>query len=260
MFRLIKWYLDLVTDEGAAVILYAASLEWARLQRRYASVFLSRPDPAAPPREAATWSDVVLPEEQGNILRFRHSVLGVKGEWHREAAPIEERLLHDDTGSLHWSCRQPNASVHLDLGGEALSGRGYVECLEMTYPPWALPFRSLRWGRFTSPAESIVWIHWSGGSPRQWVRRNGVAEPGAVVEDSGVTCLSGGRRLTLLPGRALCDRRALQVVSRGLPAMDWLLVGPIRHLREIKRLDRAVLCHGELPVSRGWVIHEVVTW
>lgn len=258
MFRLTKWYLDLVTDQGTALIAYAASLEWAGFSLQFASTLLARP--GATPIEATAWSHVVLPEATDDAIRFRHERLRLAGEWRRVAAPIDATLLDDDAGRLHWACLMPSARATVTLDGETLEGRGYAECLTMTRLPWTLPFDRLRWGRCTTPAHALVWIGWSGATSRQWVWLDGVAEAGARLDDEGVHGLSRGRELYFQPGRELCDRRALQVISRHLPAVDTLLTGPIRDLRETKRLDRGVLTSEDGSAEDGWAIHEVVAW
>jgi hypothetical protein len=258
MFRLTKWYLDLVTDDGTALIAYAASLEWAGVSVHFASTLLARPN--ASPVDATAWSRVVLPDAGDETISFRHDALRFEGEWRRASAPIEATLLDDDSGRLHWSCLMPSAEATASFAGETLTGRGYAERLTMTRLPWTLPFNRLRWGRFGTPAHALVWIGWSGATSRQWVWLDGVPEPGAALSDDGVRGLSEGRELQFRPGRVLCDRRALQVISRQLTAVDTLLAGPIRDLRETKRLDRGVLSCRDEPTEEGWAIHEVVSW
>ena len=58
-----------------------------------------------------------------------------------------------------------------DLG--LRSGLGYAERLVLTIPPWKLPIETLRWGRFLSPSDWIVWIDWQGEHPQTIVYRNG---------------------------------------------------------------------------------------
>lgn len=258
MFCLTKWYLDLVTDEGAALIAYAASLEWAGVRVQFASTLLSRAGRI--PIEATAWSQVVLPVLDGKTIRFDHDALHLSGEWQREAAPIEANLLDDNAGRLHWDCLMPSAAATVILDGETLTGRGYAERLTMTRLPWALPFSHLRWGRFLSPSRALVWIDWSGGTSHRWVWLDGIPEPNALLDEAGVRNLSAGCTLRFTSGRELCDRRALQVISRHLPSLDTLLVGPVRNLRERKRLDRGTLDRDGAPSEEGWAIHEVVSW
>lgn len=258
MFQLTKWYLDLATDQGTAVIIYAAFLRWGRLRVHYASTLMVAP--FGPLDERVAWTGVAPPREHEGALRISHAGLRLVGEWRAEAAPIEATLLDNASGQLRWTCVQPSATATLELAGQAFTGRGYAECLRMTCLPWALPFRTLRWGRFNSPGHSVVWIGWSGGEVRQWIWVDGQNEPLATLSADEIGNLNDGQRLSLVPERELCDRHALRVISRRLPALDPLLIGPIRNLRETKRLARGILYRSSEPVSQGWVIHEVVTW
>lgn len=258
MLHLTKWYLDVVTPEGTALIAYAASLRWGGLHVEFASTLVARPDSA--PREETAWTGVRLPEADEGGLTFRHDTLGVEGRWHPGATRVAETLLDDEVGRLHWDCVLPSGAATVQVRGETLAGRGYAECLTMTRPPGSLPLRTLRWGRFASASHALVWIGWEGGEPRRWVWLDGVPQPGAVIGDGGVHGLDGGIALRLAPGRELCDRRALKVLSRRLPALDALPIGPLGGLREIKRLDRGRLGPVRGGEDEGWAIHERVTW
>lgn len=259
MFRLTKWYLDLVTDRGTVLIAYVASLEWAGPSVEFASTFLARPGSA--PEEHRIWSAVRPPDLDQTALRFRHDGLGFAGEWRRQAPAVEATLLDDAMGRLHWACHFPSAIATVELRGERLNGRGYAECLTLTRPPWTLPLNQLRWGRWTAAAGSLVWIGWSGrGPPRQWVWLDGIPEPEAILGEDVIAGLSGGRELGLTPMWELCDRRALEVLSRKLPALETLIPGPVGNLRETKRLDRGALRGSGGPGDEGWVIREVVSW
>lgn len=258
MLNLTKWYLDLVTPGGTALIVYAASLRWGALQVNYASTLLARPDEAA--LEETAWSGVRLPRSADDGVTLRHDGLGLEGRWLATAPPVAATLLDDDAGRLRWDCFVPSAEARVRLGDEVLEGRGYVECLAMTRPPWSLPLRTLRWGRFATVSHALVWIAWDDGAAYRWVWLDGVRQPSPRVGAGGVSGLTGGRELLLTPGRELCDRRALQVLSRRMPALDALLVGPIKELREAKRLDRGTLMRGDVVEDEGWAIHEVVTW
>ena len=44
MFRLHKWYLDVVSETGDVLILYAGTVEWGRVAFEYASVLQSSDD------------------------------------------------------------------------------------------------------------------------------------------------------------------------------------------------------------------------
>ena len=258
MFRLTKWYLDLVTDQGTLLIAYAASLEWAGLRMQFASTLVARPYEA--PSEETTIADVALPALQGDLLTWHHDGLGIAGTWQGTVPPVRATLLDDPGGQLEWTCHLPGAEVAVTLHGEGLNGRGYAECLAMTRRPWALPLNHLRWGRYVSADHTVAWIEWRGGEPRQWIWLDGSAEPDASIQDFRVEGLGGGHELRLEPIREICDRRGLQVLSRHLPSLSPALLGPMADLRETKRLDRGILLRDGVATDQGWVIHEVVTW
>lgn len=258
MLSLTKWYLDVVTVRGTALIAYAASLRWGAVHVGFASTLVSRPDGRA--EEKGAWSGGALPEEGPGEIRFRHDGLELEGRWRGTSPPVGATLHEDERGRLRWDCLLPSAAGEVRLGGEDLEGQGYVERLTMTVPPWSLPLDTLRWGRFASPTHALVWISWDGGPPRRWAWLDGAAQADPAVGEHGVAGLEGDRRLTLEPVREMCDRRALQVLSRRLPALDAVPLGPLRDLRETKRLARATLRRGGRLEDEGWAIHELVSW
>ena len=139
------------------------------------------------------------------------------------------------------------------------SGLGYVEFLEMTIPPWELPIRTLRWGRFTSSSDWVTWIDWQGDSSRRIVYMNGEMIPCSKIEDDRLEADDGTR---LLMDRSLVLRdgplgtTALSAVSgirRMFPAR--LLQMAECRWRSRSRLERK----GKTPVE-GWAIHEKVSW
>ena len=258
MLNLSKWYLDVVTDEGTVLVAYALSIKWAALRVEGASFLLA--DPGSEPRERRVWSHVRAPSQNGDSLRFCHEDLRIDGEWRRSASAIDASLLDDESGRLSWACAAPCADATVRLDGRTLVGKGYAECLTMTQMPWTLPLRHLRWGRFTGESHSAVWIAWRGGPPRQWVWLDGVPQPTAEADDSGVAGLSGGQDLRLAPIRDICDRRSLRALFSHAPALESGLAGPLRNLRDAKRLARGTLVRDGATVDQGWTIHEVVTW
>lgn len=261
MFRLAKWYLDLVAEDGTALITYAASLRWGAIRLQYASTFLSRPGTA--PIERSQYTRVQLPDDTGDVVHLSLPGLGLTGEWHRTAAPIRATLLAEASGAVQWDCLLPGAQASVELNGEALTGAGYAERLTLTCPPWSLPFRRLRWGRFAGATHALVWIDWDHDPARRWVWLDGQPQAEAVPTVEGVTRLhdaGGEASIRLTPERVLCERRALQVIAHRWPALGALPLGPLRDLHETKRLARGSLHGGDGLLETGWVIHEEVAW
>jgi hypothetical protein len=258
MFQLAKWYLDLVTDEGIALVGYAARLRWGALRLRYAS--LLRSEPGSPATE-----DVSLrgtePALEGDILTWRHGPLGVDGRWERQAPPIAAHLASLPSGDIHWHCLVPNAQVTLRLGDRTLAGRGYAERLELTLPPHELPFRTLHWGRHLSGQHALVWITWEGRTaPASWIWLDGALQPSARLSQGGITGLPGGLELCFDPPRTLRGRSVLTELARPLPALLDRVVGPVARMHERKLLARSALIQDGAPLDRGWAIHEEVRW
>ncbi len=71
------------------------------------------------------------------------------------AAP---QVFASDAGTVEWHCLMPRARVRIGKR----SGLRYAEHLNITVAPWKLPIRTLRWGRFATPSDWIVWIDWQG--------------------------------------------------------------------------------------------------
>ena len=258
MFLLTKWYLDLVTDQGAALIVYASTLEWAALRVRYASTLVvSATGDCA---ERSVWSGVSMPTIDGSTVRFEHQGLRFSGQWKRDVEPLRTTMLDGPDGRLDWWCLTPNGSASVSFGDQHMTGRGYAECITMSCAPWTLPLRQLRWGRYTSQSHSVVWIDWRGGPPRRWFWFDGVEQNDAVLEADRVSGLCNSFAIRMEPVGVLRDRRALQALSAELPALETLPIGRLKDLHEVKRLARGELWHDGAQVDEGWIIDELVTW
>jgi len=258
MFLLHKWYLDVVTDQGAAAIFYAARLQWGPVRTRYASALYAAPGDA--PREQATRRQIEWPREDNDILTWHSRPLGVLGRWRRDAAPIERVLADDPAAAIHWTCHMPRARVSVQAGDASLEGLGYVESLRLTVPPWKLPFRTLRWGRHVSSRHSVVWIEWTGAEARRWVWLDGVLQPAATLADAGLSGLEGGSALRLEPCRGLRDSPVLSTIGGPLPVLARRLAGPLGRMHESKRLARSAIVSNGRQLDQGWTVHEEVTW
>jgi hypothetical protein len=257
-FLLSKSYLDVVTAEGAVVILYAARLRWGRLRAGYAAMLHDAPGGVR--RERATIRRVERPRLHGDDLTWENTALGVRGMWRRAAPPIRRNLLRNATGAIQWACHMPLARATVRCGDAVLSGLGYVESLRLSIPPWSVPFHTLRWGHHASDDRSLVWIAWTGRESRRWIWLDGEEQPDADVTGDGIRGLSRGAALHIEAGRVVRDRRVLAAIGQVLPALGRRLAGPLARLREIKRLDRSTVSGAAATAEGGWSLHEVVTW
>jgi hypothetical protein len=257
VFRLSKWYLDVVSADGTAFIGYAARLAWGPVRVRYRAYLLRRPDGARVARHTLAPTRDPL-RQAGGRVSWRCGRLDVEGVWSPTAASLRRRLYSDPSGAVDWNCVAPAARVRVRVGRELLEGWGYAELLEMTVRPWDLPLDELRWGRFVGPGGALVWVDWRGPSPRRLVLLDGVEQPGGEVEDSVVTC-GDTTELWLAPPRSLRSGPILDVVA-AVPFLARAV--PDRLLRgwESKWLSRGILRLEDEPAREGWAIHEVVRW
>ena len=258
MFQLSKWYLDLVTPDGVAVICYSARLRWGALHLRLASILVDAPGAAA--EEATTIRAVERPTIGGEELRWRSGPLDVEGTWHRRHPGFRVTLYRDRAHAFRWACRMPLAAAEVRWGTRRYAGPGYVETLTMTGSPTHLPFRRLRWGRHLSAEHAVVWIEWAEGVAERWVWRDGVRQPGAGSTDGRTIRLAEGSELRLGPSRDIRDQLVLPGLGAILPDLLTRVTGSLRSLREHRVVSRSTLSQDGRPPDEGWAVHEEVTW
>jgi len=252
-FSLVKWYMDCVTDLGDAAILYCAHLRWRGLPVTYSS-FLSVDGRLV--KSHSSMARYQLSSADGQIL-VDLPRLGVSGRWEASAAPFQRTVYEEVSGAVQWNCLQPRASVHLRIGDRELTGLGYAECLTVTLPPWQLPMRQLRWGRFVSPEDSLAWIDWQGSYSTNFAVHNGISCETLSVSDSEVAMRHATLRMEeSFPLRA---GRLGSTILPAAPALGKLLPRSLAIIEEHKWRSRGILTANDRS-SAGWVIHEVVHW
>jgi hypothetical protein len=255
VFLLEKWYGDVVTNHAAGVggaILYAARLRWGPLRVGYGATLTFG---AGTPRTESRVRRVAMPTIDASAATWRNTALDVEATWCRDAEPIAARLVDGADGSIQWTCHMPRARARVRRGAVTVLGLGYVEQLRLTIPPARWPFRggTLRWGRYLSPAHTLIWIAWTGRDPRRWVWLDGVPQP-------DLDTLDGGQRLVLHERHAIRDEPLLTTIGIPLPELARRLSRTLGAARECKHLSRASLMNGAGATDTGWAIHEEVQW
>lgn len=238
------------------VIGHWASLAWRGLGFSWQSVVLC--EPGKPPRRRTSVSPSPPPERREVGLEWNASTLPCSFRAGPLPAAVELRLLDSPEGFVDWRCEAPAAPMFVDFGGHSpILGRGYAERLSMTIPPWRLPIRELRWGRWHAAEAlgSIVWIEWRGPEPRTWVLRDGVAVEAGMVGDSEVS--GDGFHLTLADPRDL-EAGALDALFRSIPALRSMVPKPILAMRERRWQSSGTLSSSDAPRVAGEAIHERV--
>jgi len=263
-FELIKWYIDVVDQQGRSAIGYWTSLRWGPLALRWEALSLHQPG-----REAQHRSGRGAAESPGRVggtdldgrageIAWNSRTLGCEVRCRPWSAAHHATLLHNDAGQVNWTCESPAATVSFSVSaargaGEPpmlVVGDGYAEQLTLTLAPWKLPISELRWGRWScsSSRRSLVWIDWRGASPLTLVLDNGAPTADARVEDDHVRI--DGRDLVLTGTRTLHARRLGDMALGGVAAT----LSPSWRALE----DRKWLSRGMLGGETGWAIHETV--
>jgi hypothetical protein len=256
-FQLVKWYADCVSDDGDVFIGYAAELRWRALRLHYASVLECGRNQEA--RSRFSLLENPAPEEQGDTVGWRVPALGISGAWRALAPSLRQVLLSTAAGTVEWHCLRPCARADVRTRAKRLCGFGYLERLNLTLPPWRLPIRELRWGRFLSDSDSLVWIDWRGSHAVQSVFHNGAAVAAGRVEDDGLS-LANGAVLSYQESFPLRAGALGDTVLAALPRVRSLLPARILQLRESKWCSLATLRIPPDREIRGWAIHECVEW
>ena len=257
MFVLTKWYLDLVTDDGTAVVGYWARLRWGPIRLGYVALLRSAPGRAPEERASARRSDP--PHEDDDLISWHCAPLRLTAAWRRESPSLGATLLDNADGQIRWSCSMPRAQAMVEWDGVTHEGRGYAELLQLTIPPHRLPFRTLRWGHHGSDRHAVVWIDWQGDSSRRWVWLDGAEQPGATMTATGLE-LEDGRAVRFTESRDLQRRPVAAALSPVAPVVRRWLMGSLGGMREHKQVSRSALTSadgGELDA--GWAVHEEVT-
>ena len=252
-FSLVKWYMDCVTDSGETAIVYCADLNWRGIGASYSSVLLA--DGNTVTTDSSMRSHHLVTNNQQIIVDLPR--LKVKGTWNATAPPVQHTIYEDARGSVLWNCLQPGSSVQVTVGDRELSGLGYAECLTLTLPPWQLPLRQLRWGRFVSPQDSLAWIDWQGPYSTRIAVHNGRKSEAVSISDTEVVLDDATLRMDQT--HSLRSGRLGETVLSGAPILRRLLPSSLSEIEEKKWRSRGTLDTPDHQ-SRGWVIHEVVDW
>lgn len=215
-FLLTKSYLDCVAESGDAVILNVVDLQWNGLAFHYGSLLTSLHGKVA---SASSLHGSASPTLDGGIITLHQPGLGIEGTWEALRTPVRRTVFQNAEGFIDWHCLQPMAQVELHLrGGVKISGLGYAECLTVSLLPWQLPLTSLRWGRYLSRDDALVWIHWPGPEQKQAVIYNGEEHYADSITESGVLFADGSSRLgTRLRARSTAGTAWRARVSRDFP-------------------------------------------
>lgn len=259
-FFLEKWFLDFVTEEGEVYIFYAAQMKWHHITIPYKSMLTF--SSAAGKKQKVRFYNVRLPVNYGKIINWKDNGFKVEGAWQANTTPIAAQLFESGEGKLQWSCFQPSSIVKVKINDAELSGMGYAEQLTLSIEPWKIPMDMLRWGRFVSNDNSIVWIEIKGNYSKQWLWHNGDKIDNAEITDEQIIVPSKNIHLVMNKKELIESEKIISKVVRRilrfLPGFNRTV--PLHFLAadEYKWISRAEFYKDGLLESEGWVINERV--
>jgi hypothetical protein len=234
--RIRKWYADCVTQDGAVHVAYAARIGLGPASFPYQAILTGRRGEPLEQRWRMSYRGVQDPE--GGTAEWRWPRLAFSATWSATASGVDNVLLH-----------RPD-----------LEGVGYLEELLVEGNPTAMPIRELRWGRFLSSRDWLVWIDWRGAHPLTLVYHNGRLVADASVTDTEVSLPDGHLALDGTERWTLREERA---GASTFPNRRWLrsaLPRTLAELREHKWAAPGCFTDQEGSRSLGWTVFERVTW
>ena len=253
-FTLSKWYVDVVTGDGRVALAY-----WAEVRAggaHYAVCGLQRAG-AGTPSSTFSLRAAHGPRMVGDRLLWRAPSLALDASLLRLQPDVSRRLLDSPEGAVDWTAWAPAADVRLTIGDEVLAGEGYAERLDLTIVPWAIPLRTLHWGRWIGGSRSAIWIVWEGEHPLRLAWLDGVPLADPQVGGEGVSLgdaghLAFGERTTITDASVGEQLTSLTSLSA--------LIDRVAHSHQTRWLSRGSLTVPGAPALAGWTIREVVRW
>ena len=261
-FHLNKWFLDFTGENGEAMIFYASKLTWHGWSASYTSWL--QYDAANGVHLESRFRNVQMPEKKDDLIIWSDLKFGVSGTWKSLANMIQARIFDSEEGFLDWKCFQPASKVRLKMNDGVLEGKGYAEQLILTVPPWKIPMDELRWGRFGSVDNIIVWIELREKEKRQWLWLNGDKIENCIIEDECISMPNKDMVLNLDRGIVLeAEKKIFSVaekIIRYIPGFKKVM--PINFLmaNEFKWLSNGELQAHNKILSSGMAIHELVNF
>jgi hypothetical protein len=198
-------------------------------------------------------------EEDSDGVSWSNDALNVSGNWAGGQRIESVVLLDGPAGGIQWECLGANSKVSCSLDGAAIEGFGYAERISMTVPPWRLPFRELRWGRYIRDDghDFAVWIDLRGELRRNWTWVNSEISVEGAVDDDGVQTDAGV--LGFEASQPIRRENVARTLLGALQPLSQLLPKNVRSIQEAKQLSYCLLATGGAE-SRGYSINEVVKW
>lgn len=257
MFNLEKQYLDLIDSEGNCFIVYRAKLKISFFRLSYSSIIISKSNGKT--IEKVSFKKILTLDEEDTI-NINLQDLNVKGKWSRKREGIHTKLYRDKHGKeLIWHCHHPLADVEIEFQKKKFSGLGYAETIILPISPWKLPIEILRWGRYLSEQNSIIWIEWNGSFPINNLYYNGECFNDSIFNENslsfGKNCysLNFEEPITIRKGE-------LSSIAAKIPWIRFFFKTKFLNGVEIKYKSKSNFKRDGEIIDLGWSLFEIVKW
>lgn len=176
-FKLQKWYLDLIANDGHVLYLYFVVTKVAGISQGYVSAHLTLPDASefkpAVHAKAAVSANRDRITIGNSILQFKDNQAHVKLDLPKLTIaltyvpltdvwkPGGDGLLLKGKDYLSWHVPQIEAAIEGTITYNSretqVRGTGYHDYVETTMPPWRFAVSELLWGRAHCGSYSVVY-------------------------------------------------------------------------------------------------------
>lgn len=250
--RLKKYYFDLISPDGTAMIVYSAQMQIGPMIIPYGAVLLQRNGENLVQSQRLSEAELMIHKD---AIQVEHSDLSLHGIWEGGTSLQPQVLYSSSDGVIRWECLSLNACTEVHFGGDSYQGTGYAECTQITVPIWRLPMDKLYWGRWISDdgTSGLTWIRWEGRFPLSMaINEKGERFTASPIENG---MRLGGTELLWKNSVVLRAADVSDSVLGRLSALHGLLPFRLRKMREEKYIASATL--GDRP---GSLLFEEVTW
>jgi hypothetical protein len=256
-FQLKKSYLDLTDKEGNCFIVYQAEIRSFLLKLTYSGLISCGSGTTASELSSIRRNHVLT---EGRTIALSNNGLNLAGRWGPSLCNKRAFAWYEPgTGRLEWSCHHPKAATMIRLNGKSFRGYGYAETITMNFKPSRLPLSELRWGRFLSRDNVVIWIEWKGRQPLNLVFHNECEHHDAMISENGLSFGNNEFRLRFTDPVSVRSGK-LESVVRHIPVLRLLFRKSILNSVEKKFKSPTILEKNNMVLDSGWSLYETVIW
>jgi hypothetical protein len=255
-FELKKYYFDCITNNKSAFIGYAAKVRYGFLRFNYGTIIIKEKNKKEYQKQCFSFGKI---KYQKNRILWKNNQLNLNAVWANSNKIKKKKLFNNKEGIIEWQCLKPNAKAKIDINGKKFNGRGYVEKLHLTIPPWKLPFNKLYWGRFISDNKKDyrIWISWFGKTNKNWLFLNkGISN--CIIKEGFIE--GKNEKLILKKIGTIKSGNVLNSLLKNFYFLSFLFPRNSQKIIENKYLSKGMLISLDKKKKYGVCINELVKW